>query len=119
VKTRIKIAIAAGAVLASALAAVPAQAHAVAPAKAAAPALVGVCGETFFCAWDASGYLFWSTNAPNRTFYIEQDVSDVANLTGYDEEVLADTPTGWQYVPIKPHTGPTYLGEYVELIETS
>ena len=120
-KNKVKIAIAIGGVVVSALATAPAQAQAAAPAKAVAPALSGSCSETFFCAWDANDDLFWSTNAPNRSFPINQFVSYVENLTNYQEEVLADypQPKGWTYVEIKPHTGLTYIGEEVMLIETS
>ena len=119
VKTKVKIAIAAGGLLASALAAAPAQAYAATPAKAATPALSGSCSETFFCAWDQNGDLFWSTNAPNRNFPINNDVSYAENLTGYQEIIQVQNPGQDEYdVDLQPHTGLTQIDGYVTSIYT-
>jgi hypothetical protein len=107
VKNKVKIAIAAGAVLAGALAAAPVRAH------AAAPALVGSCSETFVCAWGTNGVLFWSTNARHIDFAIDENVSYVENLTGYvmNLDLLEGGGYGWASIP--PHTGLTNLGAFV------
>lgn len=106
-KNKAKIGLAAGAVLASTLAVAPVQAH------AATPALVGSCSEAFACAWGTNGVLFWEANARDKIFDIEENVTDVENLTGYTMylDLLGAGGFGWATIP--PHTGLTNLGAFV------
>jgi hypothetical protein len=108
-KNKAKIAIAAGAVLASTLAVAPVQAH------AAAPALIGSCSQGFACAWGTNGVLFWEANGPeNIDFVIDSNVTDVENLTGYYMSLYwalyKGGPGGWASIP--PHSGLYDIGGF-------
>jgi hypothetical protein len=109
-KNKGKIAIAAGAVLASALAVAPVQ------AQAATSALTGVCSQGFACAWDTSRVpvLFWEANGPaDKIFSFDENITYVENLTGYTMylDLLGAGGYGWATLP--PHTGLTNLGAFV------
>jgi hypothetical protein len=108
-RSKAKIVIAAGAVLASALAVAPVQAH------AATPALIGSCSQGFACAWDTNNVLFWEANGPaNIHFAINGDVTYVENRTGYDMYIYFAGGSA----ELGPGAGPYDLGPlYVKYIE--
>jgi ABC-type glycerol-3-phosphate transport system substrate-binding protein len=101
-KNKAKIAVAAGAVLASALAIAPVQAH------AATPALIGSCSQGFACAWGTNNVLFWEANGPANThFTINENVTYVENLTGYEMNIVFSSGPGAE---LSPHSGVIPLG---------
>ena len=126
VKTRLKLAIVAGGVLAGALIAAPAQAHATpAPASAqAAPAQItpdlnGGCSETWLCAYDYNEDLFFSMNGTG-SYHLDSNVSYVDNLTGYTVELEVwvcldgnDVGCGFVAYWINPHSGVNEVWRYV------
>ena len=109
-KNKAKIAISAGAVLASTLAVAPVQAH------ASTRTLTGSCSKGFACAWDTNNVLFWEANGPaNIHFAINEDVTYVENLTGYDMFIYFAGGSA----ELGPGAGPYDLGplsiKYIEL----
>jgi hypothetical protein len=100
-KSKTKITIAAGAVLASTLAVAPAQAH------AATPALIGSCSQGFACAWDTNDVLSWESNAINIHFAIGENITYVENLTGYYMNIVFSSGPG---AVLAPHNGLIPLG---------
>ena len=119
-KTRVKIAIAAGGVLVSALAAAPAQAFAAATAipaasvKAAVPEVSGNCDETFACVYDQRDDLEWSTNAVNTSAGFpfnngQVNVSYAENRTGYWLCLDAFQGSGYGWEGLPPHTSLTKI----------
>jgi hypothetical protein len=117
VKTRLKIAVVAGGVLAAALTAAPAQAQA-APVHATT-AQNQSCPEAWVCAYDSNGYEFFSTNAQGY-FPVDNYVSSVENLTGWSVGVdvysCSDGFCSYLTLWFPPHSGDHNVGGYVDYV---